>query len=42
VIYQEAGEISMLKMRRTVLSYLPDLGYIGNANYWAKSMGLAR
>jgi len=42
VIYQEAGEISMLKLRRTVLSYLPDLGYIGNANYWAKSMGIAR
>ncbi|MEQ1883741.1 MAG: redoxin domain-containing protein [Bryobacteraceae bacterium] len=42
VIYQEAGEISMLKLRRTILSYLPDLGYIGNANYWAKSMGIAR
>lgn len=42
VIYREAGEISMLKMRRTILSYLPDLGYIGNANYWAKSIGLKR
>ena len=42
MIYQEMGEISILKMRRTILAYLPDLGYIGNANYWAKSIGLAR
>ena len=42
VIYQEAGEISMLKMRRTILSYLPDLGYIGNSAYWAKLMGIRK
>jgi peroxiredoxin len=40
VIYQEMGEISMLKLRRNILAHLPDLGYIGNANYWAKSIGL--
>ncbi len=40
VIYQETGEISMLRLRRNILAHLPDLGYIGNANYWAKSIGL--
>ena len=40
VLYQEMGEISMLKLRRNILAHLPDLGYIGNANYWARSIGL--
>jgi peroxiredoxin len=40
VMYQEAGEISMMKLRRNILARLPELGYIGNDAYWAKSIGL--
>jgi len=29
----------MIKLRRTILSYLPDLVYIDNSAYWAKSVG---
>jgi peroxiredoxin len=36
VIYQEMGEIRMLELRRAILAHLPDMGYIGNAAYWAK------
>ena len=36
VIYQEAGEVHLLALRRTILANLPDMGYIGNAAYWAK------
>ncbi len=42
VLYQEMGEINILKLRRNILAYLPDLGYIGNAAYWAKSMDIAK
>jgi hypothetical protein len=30
------GEIRMLELRRAILAHLPDMGYIGNAAYWAK------
>jgi peroxiredoxin len=42
VIYQEMGEIRMLELRRHILAYLPDLGYIGNSAYWAKSIGITK
>jgi peroxiredoxin len=42
VIYQEMGEIRLLELRRHILAYLPDLGYIGNSAYWAKSIGLTK
>ena len=42
VLYQQEGEIRLLELRRNILSHLPDLGYIGNAAYWAKSIGIAK
>jgi thiol-disulfide isomerase/thioredoxin len=35
VIYREAGEVHLLDMRRAILAHLPDMGYVGNAAYWA-------
>jgi thiol-disulfide isomerase/thioredoxin len=35
VIYEEVGSISLLELRRAILSNLPDMGYVGNAAYWA-------
>jgi peroxiredoxin len=35
VIYQETGEVHLLDLRRAILANLPDLGYVGNAAYWA-------
>ena len=42
VLYQQEGEIRLLELRRNILAHLPDLGYIGNAAYWAKSIGVAK
>jgi peroxiredoxin len=36
IIYKEAGEIHLLALRRAILANLPDMGYVGNAAYWAK------
>jgi thiol-disulfide isomerase/thioredoxin len=36
VIYREDGEIHLLNLRRAILANLPDLGFPGNAAYWAK------
>ncbi|HMF78051.1 MAG TPA: redoxin family protein [Bryobacteraceae bacterium] len=35
VIYREAGEVHLLKLRRAILATLPEKGYIGNNAYWA-------
>jgi peroxiredoxin len=35
VLYQEQGEVDILKMRRVILANLPDPDYIGHAKYWA-------
>jgi hypothetical protein len=34
VLYQEQGEVDMLKLRRTILANVPDLDYIGHLAYW--------
>jgi thiol-disulfide isomerase/thioredoxin len=35
VIYQRAGEVDLLKLRRAILANLPDAGFFaGNAEYW--------
>jgi thiol-disulfide isomerase/thioredoxin len=34
VLYQEQGEVDMLKLRRTILANLPDPDYIGHRAYW--------
>jgi len=36
VIHQQTGEVNMLELRRAILANLPDMGYIGNAAYWAR------
>jgi thiol-disulfide isomerase/thioredoxin len=35
VLYEEQGELDILKLRRAVLGNLPDSGYIGHRAYWA-------
>ncbi len=35
VIYQEQGEVDILKMRRAILANLPDPDYKGHREYWA-------
>jgi len=35
VIYQEQGEVDVLKLRRIILANLPDPDYIGHRAYWA-------
>jgi thiol-disulfide isomerase/thioredoxin len=34
VLYEEQGELDILKLRRAVLGNLPDSGYIGHRAYW--------
>jgi thiol-disulfide isomerase/thioredoxin len=36
IIYQELGEVDILKLRRVILGNLPDPDYIGHRAYWAK------
>jgi thiol-disulfide isomerase/thioredoxin len=35
LLYQEQGELNILKLRRTILANLPDQNYIGHREYWA-------
>ena len=35
ILYQEQGELNILKLRRTILASLPDPDYIGHRAYWA-------
>ncbi|MBV8551128.1 MAG: redoxin family protein [Acidobacteriaceae bacterium] len=35
ILYQEQGEVDVLKLRRTILGNLPDPDYIGHRGYWA-------
>jgi len=35
IVYQEQGELDILKMRRTILANLPDPDYKGHRAYWA-------
>ena len=35
IIYQEQGELDILKMRRAILANLPDPDYKGHRAYWA-------
>jgi peroxiredoxin len=36
IIYQELGEVDIMKLRRAILGNLPDPDYIGHRAYWAK------
>jgi thiol-disulfide isomerase/thioredoxin len=36
IIHEQTGEVNILELRRAILANLPDMGYIGNAAYWAK------
>jgi thiol-disulfide isomerase/thioredoxin len=36
IVYQELGEVDVLKLRRVILGNLPDPDYIGHRAYWAK------
>jgi thiol-disulfide isomerase/thioredoxin len=36
ILYQELGEVDVLKLRRVILGSLPDPDYIGHRAYWAK------
>jgi hypothetical protein len=36
VIFREEGEIHLLNLRRAILASLPDMGFPGNAAYWAQ------
>jgi hypothetical protein len=35
ILYQEQGELDILKLRRTILANLPDPDYKGQRAYWA-------
>jgi thiol-disulfide isomerase/thioredoxin len=35
ILYQEQGEVDVLKLRRIILANLPDPDYIGHRAYWA-------
>jgi hypothetical protein len=35
IVYQEQGELDILKMRRAILANLPDPDYKGHRAYWA-------
>ncbi len=35
MLYQEQGELDVLKLRRTILANLPDPDYLGHRAYWA-------
>ena len=38
ILYQELGEVNILKLRRVILGNLPDPDYIGHRAYWAASL----
>lgn len=35
ILYEEQGEVDILKLRRTILANLPDPDYLGHRAYWA-------
>jgi thiol-disulfide isomerase/thioredoxin len=35
LLYQEQGELNILKLRRVILANLPDQSYVGHREYWA-------
>jgi peroxiredoxin len=37
ILYQEKGEVDILKLRRIVLGNLPDADYLGHRAYWASA-----
>ncbi len=37
ILYEEQGEVDILKLRRIILANLPDNDYIGHRAYWAAS-----
>jgi len=37
LLYEEQGEVDILKMRRVILANLPDPDYLGHRAYWASS-----
>jgi hypothetical protein len=37
LLYQEQGEVDILKLRRIILGNLPDPDYLGHRAYWASS-----
>jgi peroxiredoxin len=36
LVYQETGQVDILKLRRIILAHLPDTDYIGQQAYWAR------
>lgn len=38
ILYEEQGEVDILKLRRVILANLPDPDYIGHRAYWAASL----
>jgi thiol-disulfide isomerase/thioredoxin len=36
ILFEELGEVDILKLRRTILANLPDPDYIGQRAYWAR------
>lgn len=38
ILYQEQGELNILKLRRTILANLPDPDYIGQRAYWQTAL----
>jgi thiol-disulfide isomerase/thioredoxin len=39
VIYEEMGEVHLLRLRRAILASLPDAGpFAGNADYWGRAI----
>lgn len=37
MLYEEQGEVDILKLRRTILANLPDADYLGHRAYWASA-----
>jgi hypothetical protein len=37
ILYEEQGEVDILKLRRTILANLPDADYLGHRAYWAST-----
>jgi thiol-disulfide isomerase/thioredoxin len=37
ILYEEQGEVDILKLRRTILANLPDADYVGHRAYWASA-----
>jgi hypothetical protein len=37
MLYEEQGEVDILKLRRTILANLSDADYLGHRAYWASA-----